>query len=415
MRAVWEDVGPAPDDPRVALYFGFHSMDLAYKRAVRDALAPGRRTRPVTVPSLDHVVYLAMFIVKWPGGDSGFGPHQDPTLVDERRFRGVSIWTPLTPTGVGADGRDNGMLHVVPGSHLLTEGPRVRNIDESVVAPHEQVLMDRYGVGVPTGLGQSIVFDNRLIHYSWPNQTPASRAVLSLGMRPSEARCLLPRGCDDGRIALHEVADETWIDIAASAVADWDPGTTAIATLDPPTPLDECVLDAARHAVGEVPDTVPGRHPRVEHIDPGVFCAFCGASEGLETTDRSGRGRAQLVCAACRERLGHVRGSEPSAESASADREARDPRGGTVECSNACGPARARKRLSEPNDRPDPEPGRSCGSLRSRFRPDRSRSRPRGGVDAIGSSTIWRSLAMRPTSPRACIFRLPRRGGSTNS
>src|SRR4051812_30944470 len=158
-----------------------------------------------------------MFITKWPGPNSGFGAHQDPTLVDERRFRGVTIWIPLGDTGV-VDGRDNGMLHVVAGSHRFTDGPRTRDVDDFAFAGLEDDIATRYGVGVPTRRGEAIVFDNRLIHYSMPNETDDPRVVVSLGMRPSEASCVALRRNADGLVDLYEIDEDHYMSLVPAAL-----------------------------------------------------------------------------------------------------------------------------------------------------------------------------------------------------
>lgn len=301
LSRVHDELGSAPDDPRRALNFAFHSQSIHYKRAMEALI------RPIVASSceatfVDHVPYLSTFITKWPGPDSGFGPHQDPTLVDERRFRGVSIWTPLEATGV-ANGLDNGMLHVVPGSHRFAEGPRVRNVNESVFAEYSDIVVDRWGVGVPTRPGEAIVFDNRIIHYSMPNETSTPRVVVSLGMRPAASACVLPRGSDDGMVELFEVDDETWIEVLASAVPMWDPPSPPIAKLAPPSgPSSVVQFEGWCAAVGSAPGTVPGRRSKLG-LEPRAFCSFCGSIDGLGEESRNGRGNAQLLCAACSARV----------------------------------------------------------------------------------------------------------------
>jgi hypothetical protein len=300
LRAAHDELGAAPDDPGLALYFGHQSKSLEYKRAVSDAIRGivGRRASEVFA---DHDIYLAIFITKWPGADSGFGPHQDPTLVDERFFRGVTIWIPLVPTGV-VDGLDNGMLHVVPGSHRFSQVGRVRNVDTSVFADLDDEIMER-GVGVPTQLGEAIVFDNRLIHYSFPNETTEPRLVTSLGMRAREGSCVYVRDNGHGGLDQYAVDDDWFIEVNAAGVDLWDPPYPP--EFVHPVPTER--MSAERFAalcdtVEPAPNTVPP-HRTSLGIAPGAFCAFCGTTEGFEETDRTGRDNAQLLCPPCAEEL----------------------------------------------------------------------------------------------------------------
>lgn len=302
LRNVHARLGVAPDDPRVALHFGFHSQDEGYKRQVADALIP---LTEELVGRLfdDHSVYLAMFITKWSGPNSGFGPHQDPTLVDERKYRGVKIWIPLGPTGV-EDGRDNGMLHVVPGSHRFLDEPRTRDVDDFSFAAHEELIINRHGVGIPTRAGEAIVFDDRLIHYSMPNETTEPRVVVALGMRPTEAACVMLRSRGDD-IEMYEIDQERYLDLVPAALYRWQPD-------EPPLELLQrraSVVTADQfvswcEGVGPAPSSVEGRRPDATvdgaDIDPGLFCAFCGTTEELEVGHRDGLRKAQLLCASCR-------------------------------------------------------------------------------------------------------------------
>ena len=61
-------------------------------------------------------------------------------MVDERSHRGVTIWCPLTDTGV-IDGRDNGRLHVVPGSHRFAATLRVHDASDFLFEGTEAAIL----------------------------------------------------------------------------------------------------------------------------------------------------------------------------------------------------------------------------------------------------------------------------------
>ena len=210
-RQLYAELGPAPDDPKVALNWSFHSRSAEYKRDVKQKMlaAFGDVVDDMLV---DHEVYLTTFITKWPGPNSGFAPHQDPSLVDERHRRGVTVWIPLGDTGP-VDGVDNGMLRFVPGSHRFSSALRVTDVDRSQVAGHEEAIIERHGVGMPSTAGQALVFDNRVIHYSMPNESDEPRVVLSFGVRPREGACTLMRADDDGTVQIFEIDDDFYIDV----------------------------------------------------------------------------------------------------------------------------------------------------------------------------------------------------------
>lgn len=299
-RQLHTELGPAPDDPQMALNWTFHSQSSEHKRAVKDRMLS--LFRPYLEEMfVDHEVYLTTFITKWPGPNSGFAPHQDPTLVDERRYRGVTVWIPLHDTGI-VDGLDNCMLHFVPGSHRFATTLRVSDVDQTPLGDHEQEIVGRHGVGAPTTTGDVLVFDNRVIHYSMPNETDEPRVVMSFGMRPSEGACVLLRQDGEGGIDIYEIDDDFYIDVLPAQQHLWEPDSA---------PIDKVRLEMVGWSpeefaalCAEVPQP-SGTIRAGERTwkDPGVFCALCGSTDGLGDADRESRNNAQLVCADCTSKL----------------------------------------------------------------------------------------------------------------
>lgn len=302
LRDLHAVLGPAPDDPQVALNWTFHSESMQHKRAVRDAVLPllGNQLESLLE---DHVAYLTTFITKWPGPDSGFAPHQDPTLVDERRFRGVTVWAPLGPTGI-IDGDDNGMLRFVPGSHRFSDALRVSDVDRSPLKDHQDDIISHYGWGVETSPGEAIVFDNRTIHFSLPNRTETPRVVISFGVRPREAACVLLREHGDTG-EMFEIHDDFYTDVLPARQHLWVPPTEAVARFAAvhPSWSSSEFDDLCRSAPTPVRGQPLGADDTAAWQDPGIFCARCGGTEGLVEVERSSHNNAQLLCAGCTDRL----------------------------------------------------------------------------------------------------------------
>lgn len=299
VRRASEALGPAPDDPRVAVNWSFHSQSREHKDDVK-------RLLPLVRPELDrvftdHEVFLTTFITKWPGPHSAFPPHQDPTLVDERRFTGVTVWAPLVDVDA-----DNGMLQVVPGSHRFSSGLRVQDVDRSPFAGLEEVVIGELGRGVPLAAGEALVFDNRIIHYSLPNRSSEGRVVLSFGMRPRAGRCVTIDAVDGDEVGVYEVPDDFYVDVLPALRGRWEPpGEPLARVVNPVESWDAATLGALCALVGPAPRTVVARPAEgfEDALDPGVFCALCGSSEGLSEADRDGRTNAQLVCSSCQAAL----------------------------------------------------------------------------------------------------------------
>ena len=308
-RRLHAELGPAPDDPGRTINWSFHSRSDEYKRTAHDRLL--ELFRPYLADLLDdHVPYLATFITKWPGDSSAFAPHQDPTLVDERFFRGVTIWIPLEDT-LAAGGVDNGMLHVVPGSHRFSRSLRVQDVDQFEFAAVEDLIVDEVGRGVPTSAGDVLVFDNRVIHYSWPNESAEPRVVVSFTVRPSETTPVLLRSSSPGTVDLYRIHDDFYLDVLPADQHLWDPGRPADAVL----PAPNVAFDASGFlefctSVDPAPGTVDAVvRRRVAWRDPDPACHLCSSTIGLDETSRAGRNNAQLVCARCRSELEAAQGS----------------------------------------------------------------------------------------------------------
>lgn len=317
-------VGHAPDDPRAAIHFGFFSDDVAWKRAVTEGV------RDIVGPRLDEVfdgqrMLFAMFVTKWPGHLGTFAPHQDPSFVDERIHRTATAWCPITPQ---LDANDHGRLHVVPGSHLL--GPDVRVNDTSQFAHRdaERELLASLGVAVPLEPGEAIVFDNRTVHYSFPNRTSVPRVVLAVGLRPQEAKMFhfqaSPSSPDE--LEVYDIDEEYFVEMnpLLLQLGGLPPEPSRTIRRPAPVPADEFV--AACRSVG-----TPPRHlaPVATSLDdPPNHCYVCGATEGLLVDPDRGRG-GMAVCGGCVEGvLGrHVAG----AAEAPATGPAHPPEGGVVD------------------------------------------------------------------------------------
>lgn len=301
LREAHRRIGHAPDDPRQSTNWSFHSRSSEHKRAVHRALLE------LLSPTLDelfddHVAYLATFITKWPGTGSAFAPHQDPTLVDERAFRGVTVWIPLEDTL--EDGVDMGTLHVVPGSHRFSASPRVQDVDDFEFSPFEDDIVRVHGRAVPTRAGDVLVFDNRVIHYSWPNGGDRPRVVASFTLRPRETTPVLLRRDGEGRVDLFRIHDDLYLDVLPAEQHLWNPPTPAEAKLD----VCRAGMDSERFATlcsltPEAPGATIIHGEESSWVDPPAVCHLCGSADDLDPADREGRNNAQLVCTGCRTRL----------------------------------------------------------------------------------------------------------------
>lgn len=195
VRAIRERHGAAPGDPGTGLFNDTWSTDREYKRAVSRALSDAMGTA-VADTLVGHRILGLVHIVKWPGEAGRVPAHRDPSFVDESVHRSVAVWCALEDLGP-----DDGVLRVVPGSHLLDSGVRVHQAPENLY-PDVDAHSEELSVAVPLRAGEAIVYDHRLIHLSDPIGGARERTVVAGVMTPSAARPVYSLSTPEGDVTV---------------------------------------------------------------------------------------------------------------------------------------------------------------------------------------------------------------------
>ena len=135
---------------------------------------------------IDYKPFIYAFLCKTKNTESSLDLHQDWNFIDETTgLSTITIWCPLVETN-----DENGMLSVLPGSHLLPRFARASPASSGI----EKILLKGYKhliKELPTILGEAIIFDNALLHSSAPNLTNQNRYVVGLMTIPNESKGLL--------------------------------------------------------------------------------------------------------------------------------------------------------------------------------------------------------------------------------
>lgn len=196
-----------------------YSEDPEHRRAIRSALCEAIREPMETV--LDDVVPgTGDFVVKEPlGGQMPL--HQDWSIVDEREFRSVTLWCPLSDVDEG-----NGMLWVLRRSHeniVAWRGeaapglPHFFPVFEESISPE---IREKYGVALPMKAGDAVFYDARTVHYSHPNHSAEVRVAFNVSLIPAETKPVHSYRTSNDTIELLEIEESFFTEHKMGASPD---------------------------------------------------------------------------------------------------------------------------------------------------------------------------------------------------
>lgn len=163
---------------------GFHTTmfysNAALRQKVHEHIAA--QLQPVIHNYLyNYRAFLGNYIVKEPRETTSLGMHQDWSFVDETRYESVNLWCPL----VNVD-EHNGALRMLKGSNRLT------NLQRSASVPFpftgQYAAWEKDLTPCPLQKGDIILFNSRIVHSSFLNQTDNTRVAITLTSIPSEAQ-----------------------------------------------------------------------------------------------------------------------------------------------------------------------------------------------------------------------------------
>lgn len=191
-----------PSGITAGFYSSLHSDDAGYKaEANRRIVAVGGPSAGALLA--DYRPVAGNFVVKLPDGQGELPVHQDWTLVDESRFVSVNCWIPLMPINEG-----NGPLMVVDGSQDCFDVPRGSPHYPTPLDGLRDYIRDRCLTTLRPKVGEMVVHDHRLIHYSPANRSREPRIAVTLAMRPAEADLLHHYRDPDGRTLEFAIDEE---------------------------------------------------------------------------------------------------------------------------------------------------------------------------------------------------------------
>jgi hypothetical protein len=173
----------APDlEADGGMAFDYLQEDRSTMRAVTELVRP---LWDEVLPDVfvDHRVVFSTFVIKRPGPESSMFLHDDRTFVDESQYRAHTLWVALDDTSPELD---NGCLHLVPGSHRITDAPSGSGTPHWIADYHE--YLSRFVVPVPAAAGDAVLYDSRTLHGSPVNRTDRPRHAMASAIAPRQAQ-----------------------------------------------------------------------------------------------------------------------------------------------------------------------------------------------------------------------------------
>lgn len=155
---------------------------------------------------LDYKLIRIGIFDKLPGGRETT-IHNHPNLVDESKYRSLTFWVPLTDTSV-----EMGTLHVIKGSHKITNHIRPYNDFYGTYKKVSTRLLKKYSTPILLKAGQAIVFDDRLIHWTPPNNSSRIRTAIKVDFIPQEAELAIYFRSNDRELLKYTIEENCFRD-----------------------------------------------------------------------------------------------------------------------------------------------------------------------------------------------------------
>ncbi len=144
------------------------------------------------------------FFIKPSGSQSELNPHQDSAVIDESKFYGMFLWTPLTECN-----SNTGTLSVMPGSHLFGNHYRAQHIPWAF--KNQIAFLKKHMIEMPVSPGDLICFDTSLIHGSGINKSESTRIAACGALLPKNHSKVEYQLQKRGLLQYH-VENEYWLD-----------------------------------------------------------------------------------------------------------------------------------------------------------------------------------------------------------
>lgn len=154
----------------------------------------------------DYTYFGSSYLYKTKGINSDLAPHQDWTIVDEKKYVAINIWTPLIDTNP-----ENGTLFVLPRSqaqkHFTLRAPTIPFYFQNKM---DKIIKD----SIPTNAkaGEAVILNQSLIHYSTPNIIDTIRIAITSGIKSKRAPMLFHYKNEKNQIEQYKMPEDFLLD-----------------------------------------------------------------------------------------------------------------------------------------------------------------------------------------------------------
>lgn len=156
-----------------------YAPEMEYRKKMDEIITPFSHRLTDSILK-NYRTVISTIMAKGSGEGSAMYPHQDWTLVDERRFASFNAWIPL----VNVDYK-NGALSILKGGHKLPFTLRGSNIPDALI--DKSRFTPSMLTYLPMKAGQALIYDHRLVHVSPINSTSQVRPACVISLVPIEA------------------------------------------------------------------------------------------------------------------------------------------------------------------------------------------------------------------------------------
>jgi ectoine hydroxylase-related dioxygenase (phytanoyl-CoA dioxygenase family) len=144
---------------------------------------------------------IGHFVVKAANNNSTFPLHQDWNITEEKSFASVHCWIPLQDTF-----KENGAMHIVPGSHLFFNNYRSGSL--SIPRISEQKGYDSLVKEIKLGKGQALIYHPALFHGSYENKTSENRIAILVSLIEKSAPMQYFHATENNEIEIYNFTPE---------------------------------------------------------------------------------------------------------------------------------------------------------------------------------------------------------------